>query len=181
MFLIALSLGTAVGQSSGERRAQKDHRKRKYSILIAFGAKMAVTEFMGTGNCGFLPEVGKDEKVIGVITDRAICVAPGTRSRPSGEVRVDEVMSSKVFSCAPEDDIRLALRAMREGHVRRLPVITKQGALVGVISMDDVLLRAQAPSMGKAPELLSDEIVKTFRTINGRQLPQSVATKPAVA
>jgi len=141
----------------------------------------SATELMWTGNCGFLPVMGKGEKVSGIITDRDICVALGTRGRPSGEVRVDEVMSSKVFSCAPEDDIHLALRAMREGHVRRLPVITKQGALVGVISMDDVLLRAQAPSMGKAPELSSDEIVKTFRAINVRQLPQAVATRRAVA
>lgn len=108
-------------------------------------------------------------------------MALGTRGRPSGEVRVDEVMTSKVFSCAPEDDIQVAPRAMREGHVRRLPVITKQGALVGVIPIDDVLLRAQAPSLGKAPELSSDEIVKTFRAINVRQLHQAVATRLAVA
>lgn len=141
----------------------------------------SATELMWTGNCGFLPVVGKQDEVIGIITDRDICVALGTRGRPSGEVKVAEVMSSKVYSCKPEDDIHVALRAMREGHVRRLPVITKEGALVGVISMDDVLLRAEAPSLGKAPELSSEEIVKTFRAINVRQLPQAVATKRAVA
>jgi CBS domain-containing protein len=140
----------------------------------------SATELMWTGNCGFLPVVGKGEKVIGIITDRDICVALGTRGRPSGEVRVHEVMTSNVFSCAPEDNIHVALRAMRQGHVRRLPVITKQGALVGVISMDDVLLRAQAPNCDKAPELSSDEIVKTFQAINVRQLPQAVATKRAL-
>lgn len=141
----------------------------------------SATELMWTGNCGFLPVVGDDDKVIGIITDRDICVALGTRGRPSGEVTVAEVMSTKVYSCSPEDDIHVALRAMREGHVRRLPVITKKGALVGVISMDDVLLRAQAPSLGKTPELSSEEIVKTFQAINVRQLPQTVATKRAVA
>ena len=118
---------------------------------------------------------------MGIITDRDICVALGTRGRPSGDVTVAEVMTSKVYSCLPEDDIHVALRAMREGHVRRLPVITKEGALVGVISMDDVLLRAEAPSLGKTPELSSEEIVKTYRAINTRQLPQAVATKSAAA
>jgi predicted transcriptional regulator len=80
----------------------------------------------------------------------------------------------------PEDDIHLALRAMREGHVR-LPVINKQDALVGVISMDDVMLRAEAPSLGKTPELSSEEIVRTYRAINTRQLPQAFATKSAAA
>ncbi len=141
----------------------------------------SATELMWTGNCGFLPVVGSEKKVVGIITDRDICVALGTRGRASGEVTVAEVMTSKVYSCLPEDDIHAALRAMREGHVRRLPVITKEGALVGVISMDDVLLRAEAPSLGKTPELSSEEIVKTYRAINTRQLPQAVATKSAAA
>ncbi len=139
------------------------------------------TELMWTGNCGFLPVVQNDGKVIGIITDRDICIALGTRGRPSGEVTVAEVMSPKVCACAPEEDIHAALRAMREGHVRRLPVITREGVLVGVISMDDVLLRAEPPTLGKAPELSSEEIVKTFRAINVRQLPQAVATKSAAA
>jgi CBS domain-containing protein len=141
----------------------------------------SATELMWTGNCGFLPVVGKGGKVVGIITDRDICVALGTRGRPSGDVTVAEVMSPKVYCCAPEDDIHVALRAMREGHVRRLPVITKEGGLVGVISMDDILLRAEAPSIGKTPELSSEEIVKTYRAINARQLPQAVASKSAVA
>jgi CBS domain-containing protein len=141
----------------------------------------SATEMMWTGNCGFLPVVGHDEKVVGIITDRDICVALGTRGRPSGEVTVAEVMTSNVHSCAPQDEIHKALRAMREGHVRRLPVISKEGRLVGVISMDDVLLRAEAPSLGKNPELSSEEIVKTYRAINTRQLPQAVATKSVAA
>lgn len=55
-----------------------------------------------------------------------ICIALGKRGRPYGEVTVAEVMSSKVYACAPEEDIHAALRTMREGHVRRLPVITEE-------------------------------------------------------
>lgn len=139
------------------------------------------TELMWTGNCGFLPVVGEEGRVVGIITDRDICVALGTRGRPSGDVTVAEVMTSKVYSCLPEDDIHVALRSMREEHVRRLPVITMHGALVGVISMDDVLLRAETAGAGKTPELSSEEIVKTYREINTRQLPQAVATKRAAA
>jgi len=141
----------------------------------------SATELMWTGNCGFLPVVGEEGKVIGIITDRDICIALGTRGKPSGEVTVVDVMSQKVYSCAPEDDIHVALRAMRDGHVRRLPVITKAGALVGVISMDDVMLHSQPPALGRVPELSSEEIVKTFQAINVRQLPQAVAAKTAVA
>ena len=137
-------------------------------------------ELMWKGNCGFLPVVGSEGKVAGVVTDRDICIALGTRGRPSGEVVVADVMSKKVFSCAPEDDVHVALGAMREGHVRRLPVIAKEGTLVGVISMDDVLLRSEASSVTKATGISAEEIVNAFRVINAHQLPV-VAAKQAVA
>ena len=137
------------------------------------------TKLMWRGNCGFLPVVGGEGSVVGVLTDRDVCIALGTRGRPSGEVAVADVMSKNVFSCAPDDDVHIALAAMREGRVRRLPVISKGDALVGVISMDDVLLRAEATGSGKAG-VSAEEIVKSFRTINTHQLPV-VAAKQAVA
>ena len=136
------------------------------------------TELMWKGNCGFLPVVGGEGKVVGVVTDRDICIALGTRGRPSGEVTVTDVMSKKAYSCAPEDDVRVALSTMREGRVRRLPVTTKEGKLVGVISVDDVLLRAEAGSVGKSAGVSAEEIVNAFRAINTHQLPV-VAAKPA--
>ena len=137
-------------------------------------------ELMWKGNCGFLPVVGSEGKVVGVVTDRDICIALGTRGRPSGEVFGGDVMSKKVFSCAPEDDVHVALGAMREGRVRRLPVIAKDGTLVGVISMDDVLLRSEAPGATKASGISAEEIVNAFQAVNAHQLPV-VAAKQAVA
>ena len=138
------------------------------------------TELMWKGNCGFLPVVGVEEKVVGVVTDRDICIALGTRGRPSGEVTVADVMSKEVFSCAPEDDVHSALAKMRGGRVRRLPVITtNEGALIGVISMDDVLMWAEATGVGKAG-ISAEEIVNAFRAINAHRLPMVLA-KQAVA
>lgn len=139
------------------------------------------TELLWNGNCGFLPVVSEEGKIVGVVTDRDICVALGTRNRVAAELNVADVMTQKVCSCAPEDEIHVALQTMRDGHVRRLPVVTKNGALVGVISIDDVLVRAEPVSLGKMPELTSDEVVRTFRAINSWQLPQVVAKKVAAA
>jgi CBS domain-containing protein len=133
---------------------------------------------MWKGNCGFLPVVGKDGKVAGVLTDRDICVALGTRNQLAGDLTAGEVMSQKVYSCAPEDEIHIAMRVMREGRVRRLPVVAKNGGLVGVVSIDDVLVRAEPLSLGRVAELSSEEVVRTFQAINTRQLP---AASKAVA
>lgn len=137
------------------------------------------TEQMWKANCGFLPVVGADAKVCGVLTDRDICIALGTRCATAGEVRVAEVCQSKVYACNAEDEIHVALQTMREGHVRRLPVVDHEGRLAGVISMDDIMLRAEPTSYGQHPELSSDEVVRAFRVIARKDLP--VRTKKAAA
>jgi CBS-domain-containing membrane protein len=138
------------------------------------------TELMWVGNCGFLPVV-RDERVIGVITDRDICVALGTRNKVAGDLTVADVMCGKLHSCQSDDDIHEALYAMRNGHVRRLPVLDKAGRLAGVISIDDILVHAQPSGSGRKAELSSEEVVRTYQAINIRQLPQAVANKGVAA
>jgi len=132
------------------------------------------TELMWKGNCGFLPVVDAEQRVCGVLTDRDICVALGTRNQTAGEVRVEEVVQRKVHACNPEDEIHVALQTMREGHVRRLPVVEANGALAGVVSMDDILLHAEPNSFGREPELSANEVVKAYRTIMKKDLPISM-------
>ena len=147
---------------------------------IPLNANLGVaTELMWKGNCGFLPVVDAGKKVCGVITDRDICVALGTRNQTAGQVRVEEVVQRKVYACDPEDDIHIALQTMREGHVRRLPVVDFNGNLSGVVSMDDLLLRAEPDREGRQAELSADEVVRGYRTIMKKDLP--VSMKKAVA
>jgi len=139
----------------------------------------SATELMWTGNCGFLPVMGTNGKIVGVVTDRDICIALGTRNRVAGDITVREVMSDRLFACSPDDDVHIALQMMKEGGVRRLPVIVENGTLVGVISMDDLLLRAEAKGIGKQPELSTEEVVRTYRAIDQRRVPQIVLARGA--
>jgi CBS domain-containing protein len=141
----------------------------------------AAAELMWNGNCGFLPIVADNGKVAGVITDRDICIALGTRNRPSGEVTVGEVTSWKVFSCTPEDDIHAALQTMKESRVRRLPVLAQDGALVGVLSIDDVALHAEPGGLGRRLELSGEDVVKTYQGIAGHRVPEVVQQRGASA
>jgi CBS domain-containing protein len=138
-------------------------------------------ELMWKGNCGFLPMTGADGKVCGVITDRDICMALATRNKLAGEVTAGEVSEGRLHACSPEDEIHVALLTMREGKVRRLPVIDSEGKAVGVLSMDDVLLHAEPSGSGKIVELSTDEVVRSYRAINQRELPQVVKKQTAAA
>jgi len=144
-----------------------------YHIPLEANLGMA-TELMWKGNCGFLAVVDAEKKVCGVITDRDICVALGTRNRTAGEVAVEEVVQHKLHACSPEDDIHIALQTMMDEHVRRLPVVDLNGNLAGVVSMDDLVLRAEPSRIGREPELSSEEVVRGYRTILKKDLPVSV-------
>jgi CBS domain-containing protein len=76
-----------------------------------------------------------------------------------------------MYSCAPEDEVQTALETMRAGHMRRLRVITKNGTLVGIVSIDDVIEHTEKPGIGGASQLSTAEVVKALQGINQRQLP----------
>jgi CBS domain-containing protein len=107
----------------------------------------AAVELMRNNGCGFLPIVGEGGNVIGVITDRDICIALGTRNQKPSDVLVKDVMLPKqytfpkLFTCTPNDDIHCVLEVMRTEKVRRLPVIDHEGGLLGILSMDDIVLQ----------------------------------------
>jgi CBS domain-containing protein len=96
----------------------------------------AVATMMWDYDCGVVPVVNDEREVIGMITDRDICIAAATRSTSPSNIRVRDVMSGEVYACSAEDDVRTALRIMRDQRVRRLPVIDSQARLAGIISLN---------------------------------------------
>jgi CBS domain-containing protein len=94
-------------------------------------------------DCGAVPVVGEDGGVVGMLTDRDVCMALATRRAYASDVRVEEVMSRDVVSCTPEDDAEEALELMRRRQLRRLPVVDSQGHLAGILSVADVLRRTR--------------------------------------
>lgn len=133
-------------------------------------------ELMWNRNVGMLPVVNSDGKLIGVVTDRDICIAMGTRNRLPGELTVGEIAIHKVFTCRPSDDIHEALLEMGDHQVRRLPVVNDQGIPQGVLSMDDLILRSEVGKLRGACELSSEEVASTLKKVFRLQQPM-VATK----
>ena len=125
----------------------------------------AAVEILWNNNCGILPVVDSQEQVVGLVTDRDMCVALGTRNRLPSEVTVEEVTSGKIVACRPEDDVQSALGTMAEAKVRRLPVVDAAGRLQGMLSMDDVVLRTDTTGIKRDAGLSSQDIVNTLRRI----------------
>ncbi len=100
-------------------------------------------KIMWDHDCGCVPVVDDDDRVIGMVTDRDICMAAFTRGQPLHEIPVSEVMSRNIVRCTPEDPIESALAAMGRARVRRLPVVERKGRLAGILSLHDAARAAE--------------------------------------
>ena len=124
-------------------------------------------------NCGVLPVVAKDGSVVGIVTDRDLCIAAGSKNREPSRISVSEVITHRLYSCAPDADVREALQIMREKRVRRLPVLDADGKLCGILSLDDVALKARQAA--KPAELSAEDVEITLEAICRRCPPQKEA------
>ena len=120
---------------------------------------------MDAGNFGAVPVVSRRGEVVGILTDRDICLAIARSERSASEIPVGEIMTRKVFTCEAEESIDDAMRTMRHHRVRRLPVVTEEGRLAGILSMDDVVLHSDAGAGWISAGIGYGETVGTLKSI----------------
>jgi len=125
----------------------------------------AVTAMMWEHDCGVCPVVDAENKVIGMITDRDIAIAAGTMGRLASDISVGEVISGKVYTAGLDEDIHAALKTMRQEKVRRLPVTNGDGMLQGILSLNDIVLRAEEEKGRHYPELNYEDAMGTVKAI----------------
>lgn len=78
---------------------------------------------------------------VGILTDRDIVIGVVAANVDPRTLKVGEVMSATIETAREEDDPMSTLRTMRRRGVRRMPVVSAAGSLVGIITIDDLLER----------------------------------------
>ncbi len=119
----------------------------------------AVAEILWKAGCGTLPVV-ENCRVIGMITDRDITIALGTRNLRPSELIVRDVSLPKLFYATAGEDIHIALQTMAAQKVRRLPVLDGKGGLVGILCLDDIVLFAEDKG-----SLTYGDVIDTLKSI----------------
>ena len=99
-------------------------------------------EIMRRKDCGIVPVIDAEMRVVGVITDRDICLAAAEFNRKMADIKAHELDPQFVKTCAPDDDVKDVLRRMRKYKIKRLCVVGQEKELLGVISLSDILLKA---------------------------------------
>jgi CBS domain-containing protein len=125
----------------------------------------AAAHLMWDADCGILPVV-EDDKLVGVVTDRDMFIALATRNKLASALTVGEVATKTVWGCEPDDDVHAALETMKTHRVRRLPVVGFANTVLGMVSMNDLVLAA-----GPRKAIRNDEVLDTFQTICAHHHP----------
>lgn len=118
-------------------------------------------------DCGCVPVIGRDNTVVGIVTDRDICMGAYTQGRSLHLIQVRDVMARPAVSCESNDDVVTAEKLMRDNRVRRLPVCDANGGLVGVISLSDIALEAERERRASGNRLIrSSEVAEILGAVS---------------
>jgi len=100
------------------------------------------------GDVVVVDDVGGREVPVGILTDRDIVVELVAKGLRLDEVDVGDVMSFELVTSRDDEDVWQVARRMSDKGVRRMPIVDGRGALLGILSADDLL--------GAAVRYLSD-------------------------
>ncbi len=130
--------------------------------VVRMGDRLdAVARVLWDHDCGAVPVVDDKGLLVGVVTDRDVCMAAYTQGRALGDIPVDASMARSVRTCRPDDAAAMAMATMQEHQVHRLPVVDGRGAPVGMLSTND-LVRAVA---SRPAAIDTGAVVKTLARI----------------
>lgn len=127
---------------------------------------------------GCLPVVDGENRVVGMLTDRDVCMAAYTKGLSLKDLRVDSAMAHKVYTRQVNDRVQDVEAIMRRYRVRRVPVVDADGRLVGLVALNDLVREAANERTRRHPDVPADEVICTLATISEpRQTPASAAAE----
>jgi CBS domain-containing protein len=124
-------------------------------------------------DCGCVPVVDEGRRVVGMLTDRDVCMAAYISGQPLSGLTISGAMSRGIRPCRREHAIAEAEEVMRANRVRRLPVVDEEGRLLGLLSLSDIVL-ATAAGKGRSATA-AKALVDTLAAISSRRLSRDAS------
>ncbi len=116
-------------------------------------------KIMKDQDCGFLP-VGENDVMIGMLTDRDITVRAIAEGKDPKSTTARDIMTAKTYYCFDDQDVEEICKNMGELKVRRLPVVSRDKKLVGIVSFGDVSQAASSDSVGESQQQITAETAR---------------------
>lgn len=119
----------------------KDYMRKKLETVSPDDSVLSAIELMVEHDQGSVIVVDDNEKVIGIFTERDVLRHYLTNQSKFLHLRVSEVMSSPVQTVSVDMNVSEALKVMNKRNVRRLPVVDKNGKMVGFVSWKELFTK----------------------------------------
>ena len=106
-----------------------------------------VAQLMQSENIGSIPVIEnvQTQKLVGMVTDRDLALKIVAKGHDAKSTKVEVVMTRQVVTCRAGDDLQMALDAMAEHQLRRIPIVDTNDKIVGIIAQADVATRVNLP------------------------------------
>ena len=126
----------------------------------------SAAEIMWNHDIGCVPIVDHEGRIIGMLTDRDICMATYLQGVPLTSASVTSAMSKEVFTCSEGDDASKVEVLMREKQVHRLPVVDADRRPIGIISINDLAREASHEAeVGQPRQITDSEVACTVASV----------------
>jgi len=117
----------------------------------------AVAKTMLDEDCGALPVVDQNKKIIGMVTDRDIVVRVVAQGKNPAHATVSDAMTKSAFSVREDDSLDSVFSLMSEKQVRRVPVVNQKEEIVGIITQADLAIEGDSSrKLAKTVEQISE-------------------------
>ena len=113
-------------------------------------------QLMWDRDCGCVPLVDDAQRVVGMVTDRDVCMAALTQHLPLAQIAASTAASHRVFVVHEDDPLEVARDLLGRKQVRRLPVVDCNGHLVGIVSVADLATRVGEDGETLHPARIAD-------------------------
>ena len=148
---IEQEIGTQHEEVRGEAGQQREHDPQDRRDGDAREKEEAEQDLEGAQpgdeDTGIVPVVDSEQslKIVGVVTDRDLCMNVVAEGRDPRTVAVDACMTKVIVTCSPNDAVAKATELMKHNQIRRVPVVDDQGRLQGIVAMADLVGRGDLP------------------------------------
>jgi CBS domain-containing protein len=155
------------GATNGKEKAEMKVQEIMTSEVAACTPDQACSsavQQMWDNDCGIVPVVDEERRVVGAITDRDIAIACWSRDMTPSALCIGDTMSPDVKCVSPEDSVSAAEEIMEQCQVRRLPVIDKEGRLCGILSLADIT-RQSEDGRSKSRDVDPKKVIEAYAAV----------------
>lgn len=135
---------------------------------------------MKSSNCGALPVVDNEKRVLGIVTDRDICLSLAQKQEiPIADRKVAEIMTRNVHTVESDDELSAAYHRMRKNQIGRLPVVDEKGKLKGIVTLHRLINKQVKEGKHNLGDINApgENLIKTIQAVTDRYRGTTEAAK----